>query len=113
MLTRYGTVLTIMACIVSAGCGGGSSNPPTTAAISNLYVATQSNAVVTNLPINLDNGSLSGGKSKVATGSTPVSMAITPVNTPARTLAFVATNQCVNGNPNCNSISSYTVHSDG
>ena len=54
MLIRYGTISVLIACIVSAGCGGGSSNPPTTPAISNLYVATQSNAAVTNLPINLD-----------------------------------------------------------
>ena len=40
-------------------------------------------------------------------------MAITPGNTPAGTLAFVANNQCVSGNSNCNSLSRYTVHSDG
>jgi len=106
-------ILILAGCVVLAGCGGGSSNPPTTAATSNLYVATQSNTVVTNLPINLDDGTLSGAGPKVATGSSPISMAITPGNTPAGTLAFVVNNQCVNGNTNCNSISSYTVNADG
>jgi hypothetical protein len=109
MRIRYGLVVTLAGCFGLAGCGGGSSSSSSIpSATSSLYVATQANTVVTELAINLNDGTLSGGKATAPTGSAPVAIAMTPTKTSAGTLAFVANNVCANGNSNCNSISRYS-----
>lgn len=113
MLVRYGSILLLVCCSLLAGCGGGSSSPAATSVKSTLYVATQANTSVANVAINLNDGTLSSSAANTATGSAPVAIAITPTRTPAGTLAFIANNQCVNGNTNCNSLSRYTVQDDG
>lgn len=113
MSVRYGSVLISILNIFLFGCGGGSSSAPTTSTSSNLYVVTQANGAVADLAVNLNDGTLSAGAGNTPTGGAPIAIAITPGTTPAGRLAFVANNQCINGNTNCNSLSRYTVRDDG
>jgi len=103
---RLGAILAVaVVCSVLAGCG----NSPSSSNSGDLFVATQGDSLVSTFGVNLTDGSLSASSSKVATGSAPSAMAVVP----SGSAAFVANSQCVNGGTVCNSVSRYTVNSDG
>lgn len=84
-------------------------NSPSSSSTGNLFVTTQGDTSAYAFLANLGNGKLSTNGAKVDTGGAPAAMALTP----GGDAAFVANSQCVSGNDVCNSVSRYTVNSDG
>jgi 6-phosphogluconolactonase (cycloisomerase 2 family) len=99
---KSGWVLVVLAPLLVALDGCVNSNSVPNSGTGFMWVATQGDQRVTPFTVNLSTGAVSGVGSAVATGATPVAMAITP---DAKSL-FVA-------NAGDSTVSAYTVNSDG
>jgi 6-phosphogluconolactonase len=102
MRMKSGWVLVVLAPLLVLLYGCSNSNNITNSGTGFMWVATQGDQRVTSFTVTLSTGAVSGVGSAVATGATPVAMAITP---DAKSL-FVA-------NATDNSVSAYAVNSDG
>jgi 6-phosphogluconolactonase (cycloisomerase 2 family) len=102
MRMKSGWVLLVLAPLLVVLDGCVNSTNITNSGTGFMWVATQGDQRVTPFTVNLTTGAVSQVGSAVATGATPVAMAITPA---AKSL-FVA-------NGGDNTISAYTVNSDG
>jgi 6-phosphogluconolactonase len=107
-MLRFVAILTVSVGVaVLFGCGDEPSGSSSTTGT--LFAVTQGDTSVASFRVSLSDGSLGSESAKVATGSVPVAMAITP----AGDAAFIANSQCVGGNSECDSVSRYSINGDG